>query len=75
MLVKRDAFAREELHRIKYKATIVVTNGCSWCGGIKREKHSQTPYLFQYHTESDGGRFNIIKGLFCSNGCMKSYHN
>jgi hypothetical protein len=73
MLVKRDPFAREELHKES------VTNGvdsksCSWCGGHAKTS-SGKKRLWQFRLETDGGSKYDIKGLFCSKSCFYTYHN
>lgn len=68
--VSRDPFARTELH----KETVRPAKGesCKWCGGLAR--NGGEGRLFKYRRESDGGRVYEISGLFCSVGCMKTYH-
>ena len=65
MLVKRDPFAREEIHR-RSEGT---SQTCHWCGQSRPGGR-----LFKYWVESDSGRVSYIRGLFCSIGCMRSYH-
>jgi hypothetical protein len=72
MLVKRDCFAREELHREREYALHGHT--CAWCGNVKQTARKR-PYLFQYHLETDGGSKHGIMGLFCGESCRKAYHN
>jgi hypothetical protein len=68
VLVKRDPFARTELHR-----ELVRTNlACYWCGGTRGE--GEVRKLYEYRTESDGGSKNKHHGLFCSKSCHDSYH-
>ena len=69
-LISRDPFARTELHR-------EVTDNMSDCDncGQQRTKSTKVLGLFQYRTESDGGRVNVHKGLFCSKGCHDAYHS
>lgn len=64
---KRDPFAREEL-----VGTPVDAHGktCDWCGSEGRNGK-----LYQYAVESDGGRTNVVKGLFCCPDCMRDYHS
>lgn len=61
--INRDPFARQELHR-----EIVSNTVCSWCG--TKGKH-----MFQYRTETDGGRKYTHSGVFCSKGCHDAYHD
>jgi hypothetical protein len=63
--ISRDPFARTELHR----QSVEVSGGCDWCG----QQH-KSGKLFQYRTESDGGRENRHTGLFCSKSCHDAYH-
>jgi hypothetical protein len=65
--IARDPFARYDLIR---RQEPPVTGGCAWCGG-----HNWTGKLFRYGTWSDGGRQHWQDKLFCSVGCMRSYHN
>jgi hypothetical protein len=73
MLVNRDPFARQELHRHQ---TPVNTSGvtCEWCGNVKRTRAGKH-YLYRYEVQTDGGRKLDISGLFCSVGCMRSYYS
>jgi hypothetical protein len=43
---------------------------CAWCG--QKRKNGT---LFRYGIWSDGGRQDWQDELFCSVGCMLSYHN
>lgn len=61
-MVKRDPFARQEVHRES-----AGQGECDWCGQKKR--------VYTYRVESDGGRKSDVKGKFCSNSCMRSYHD
>jgi hypothetical protein len=61
-LVTRDPFARTELHKAKLKDD----GECDWCGS--------TGKLYQFSTESDGGRTWRHKGAFCCKSCHDSYH-
>jgi hypothetical protein len=62
----RDPFARQTLLR---KPVDAGGKTCDWCGS-----ESVGGKLYQYKLESDGGRSSEVKGLFCCDGCMKSYH-
>lgn len=64
--ISRDPFARTELHR----DTVDTRSGCTECGSKRKSGR-----LFQYSTESDGGRKDTHKGLFCSKPCHDSYHS
>ena len=63
---ERDPFARQTI-----TGKPVESNGktCDFCGS--KGKNGK---LYQYTVESDGGRDNTVKGLFCCKSCMKSYH-
>jgi hypothetical protein len=63
--VSRDPYARSEVHRI----TVKTKETCRWCGNNCKDR------LFSYYVESDGGRQHELKGLFCSIGCLRAYHN
>lgn len=77
--VSRDPFARTEIH--SRDVGVIKSRGCDWCGQVltnkktaKLAENAGRYYLYQYRVESDGGRKNTIKGLFCSAGCMRDYH-
>lgn len=72
MLVKRDCFARHEIHRKRFNCSL-SDHACSWCGNVKKTKKGKK-YLFEYWLETDGGRKNEIGGLFCSNDCYRAYY-
>ena len=64
--IARDSFARHDMIRRKESAM----QGCAWCG---QKRRSST--LFRYGVWNDGGRQHWQDELFCSVGCMRSYHN
>jgi len=64
-LVMRDPFARTELHRSLVKVAVK----CWWCGGDRGSGK-----LYEYRTESDGGRKGKYEGYFCDASCFNSYH-
>lgn len=66
--VSRDPFARTTLYRLR----VYGGRRCDWCGQAKRPP-SGRPYLYQYSTESDGGRSHVHRGLFCDKSCHDSY--
>lgn len=70
MIVSRDPFAREEIH----KERIYGLGACRWCGQ-QRKTPKGKPFLYQYRVESDGGRKSDITGLFCAVDCLRSYHS
>lgn len=63
-LVKRDPFAREELH----ERTTWERGECDWCGSVRILKSYENQH-------DDSGRTFLIKGRFCSRSCFKSYHS
>jgi hypothetical protein len=67
-LVKRDPFARTELHRELVRTDLT----CYWCGGTRGE--GKVRKLYEYHTEHDGGRKETHSGAFCCRSCFDSYH-
>ena len=70
--ISRDPFARTEIHR---EITTGHIDGCSWCGNyVAYNQVKRIGKLFAYTVEHDAGRREPIKGLFCSIGCMRSYH-
>lgn len=70
-LVGRDPFARTEL--ISERVYVQAAKTCGWCGQVKRTPNG-SPFLFAYTQESGGGRSDRVPGLFCSVGCMRSFH-
>jgi hypothetical protein len=64
--VARDPFARHDVIR----RTETARNGCASCGQRRRGDR-----LFRYGIWSDGGRQHWQDELFCSAGCMRSYHD
>ncbi len=70
MLVNRNPFARQELHRCNES---VVSQSCSWCGNVRKTRGGKF-YLYRYRVESDGGRKWEDPHLFCSKGCREAYH-
>lgn len=68
MLVTRDPFARQELHRV----SVTTHQSCDWCGGRRANGK-----LWEYEIQPDGLSFRHqpIKGRFCSASCFRSYHN
>lgn len=71
-LVSRDTFARTELHRERTYLNSGYT--CMWCGQTKTTPKGRC-YLFSYRVESDGGRKDAIRGLYCSNHCHAAYNS
>jgi hypothetical protein len=68
MLVSRDPFAREEIHR-----SLVRTNGvCDWCG---QRRKTEKLWQYQIGPDSINGRSNVLKGLFCSASCFRNFHS
>lgn len=65
MLVKRDAFARQELHRER----MYGRHTCAWCGQVKR--HGKRAYVYRFHIETDGGRKFPDTLVFCSVACRR----
>lgn len=69
--ISHDGFAREYILREILHTHNLCRNSCDWCGEYKKGR------LFVYYVEPEGlqSRPNRIKGMFCSIGCMRSYHN
>lgn len=67
--ISRDPFARETLMR---EDVPTFNRNCDNCGSI-----TSTNRLFHYYRERDGlqNTRSDIKGVFCSIGCMRSYHS
>lgn len=57
-----------------YRETVkTARDTCGWCGQTKTGRWRGK--LFQYLTVSPMGRQDYIRGLFCSVGCMRTYHS
>jgi hypothetical protein len=63
--LSRDPFAGSEQHR----RTATTSTGCNRCGGTRKSGR-----LFSDETQTDGGRTQQHKGLFCSGACHDSHH-
>lgn len=64
--INRDPFARTETVRRAVK----TTETCACCGS-----HRPSGKLFQYGTETDGGRTRWFDKLFCSVLCFRSFYS
>jgi hypothetical protein len=73
MLVSRDPFAREEIHKESVTVGIEYKN-CAWCGCYHTPKPGRKKRLWRFRLETDGGRVSIIDKLFCSIGCYRDYY-
>jgi hypothetical protein len=71
-LVKRDPFARTELHKRQVKVGPLAC--CDWCG-TKRTRPCGSHYLYELWTEHDGGRKSQHKGRFCGVSCFRSFNS
>lgn len=67
-LIRRNAFAREELMSESVKCPPATT--CYWCGGLNKRKR-----LYRYWVESDSGRISPFRGYFCGISCARAYHD
>jgi hypothetical protein len=65
--IARDPFARHDVIR---RQEAPGAGGCACCRG-----HNHNGKLWRYGIWSDGGRQHWQGELFCSVGCMRSYHN
>lgn len=63
-LMKRNSFARSELHRDEVKE-----GSCRYCGNKNRRGN-----VYKYRTEHDGGRVDHHPGYFCSSSCFEAYN-
>jgi hypothetical protein len=73
-LVKRDPYARTELHRAPIAGGAGAFRGtCSWCG----RRADRPARLYSYWIEHDSvyGRRDQFGGVFCSNACFRAYHH
>ena len=64
-LIRRDPFARQELHRATVRHS---SRTCDWCGNLNAHRS-----LFHYRIETDGGRSYEDDHLFCSLPCRTAY--
>jgi len=62
-LISRDPFARTELHKRLYSKQ----HECGWCGQVGK--------VYEFETQSDGGRTFPHPGKFCSVSCFRSFHS
>jgi hypothetical protein len=60
-----NPFARHEIHRHQ------IDGKCDWCDG-QNSKAKVWQYVV---TPDDSNKPNPIKGKFCSNSCLNSYHS
>jgi hypothetical protein len=63
MMVHRDPFARDELHKEPERGT------CAECGGSNRYGK-----VWRWRLETDGGRVYVDPKLFCSRDCKLAYY-
>lgn len=70
--ISRDPFARTELHRNPVTDYYGAT--CQWCGSKGKPLKHGGHRLYQYETQSDGGRTSVHAGVFCCKPCHDSYH-
>lgn len=70
--ISRDPFARQELHRSTVRDYHGAT--CQWCGSKGRALKWGGNRLFQYETQTDGGRTFVHGGVFCGKSCHDAYH-
>lgn len=69
-LVKRDPFARQELHR---ENEYDETQTCMFCGQQRKSKSGKA-YLYRFYVETDSGHTYYDKAKFCSLSCRTSYY-
>ena len=70
MLVCRNPFAREELHRAAiHKTELPHGTTCQWCGNLNGRGG-----LYRYRVERDGGSGYLDRHLFCSVACRRAYY-
>jgi hypothetical protein len=62
-IVRRDPFARQELHKAPVWGT------CAFCGGSNRYGK-----VWRYRVENDGGRTNEDQRVFCCVGCREAFY-
>lgn len=74
MLVKRDVFARQELHRERFYTTKF---SCAWCGRFndhhRRKGDDNRKYVYRFWVETDGGRKLTDTLVFCSVDCRRTH--
>ena len=69
-LISRDPFARQEIHR----EVVASSQSCRNCGGFRWRGGRKLQAMFEYRTETDGGRNFVHTCLFCSKSCHDAYH-
>jgi hypothetical protein len=65
-LIRRNPFARAELHREQVPNRM---GGCPWCGMT-----NSNGKLYQYRVEHDDGSVYPDEKAFCSLDCREAYH-
>jgi len=71
VLINRDPFARQELHR---RNEYNLSRTCDWCGNVRATRGGRK-YLYVYETQPDAGRTHEHAGRFCCKSCHDSYHS
>jgi len=79
MYVKRDPFAREEIHKTRER-----DGQCAWCGQVdpqsspeSRARRSNPPLhrIYRFRVETDGGRTSEDRTTFCTLSCRKAFNS
>jgi len=74
MLVKRNPFARTELHRERVPGECAECG--QWAGRVRGADGTRgAGYVYRYRLEHDGGRVEQGNVLFCGEDCRKAYTN
>ena len=77
MYVKRDCFAREEIHKTRER-----DGQCAWCGQVdpqssleSRARRSNPPLhrIYRFRVETDDGHWSEDDVTFCSLTCRKTF--
>jgi hypothetical protein len=74
--VKRDPFAREEIHKTRER-----TAECAWCGQVDPDRPDterlvgRPPHrIYRFRIETDGGRRSEDVKTFCTLACRTAYY-
>ena len=77
MYVKRDAFARETIHKTRER-----DGQCAWCGQVDPQSSpklraglSNPPLhlIYRFRVETDGGSTHEDSKTFCTLSCRNAY--
>lgn len=77
MLVTRNCFAREELHKVRVHPADRLRAECAWCGAVEinplRTDGRPQHRIYRFEVQSDGGRVSVDRETFCARTCRAAY--